>query len=282
MFTIIESPSNLGLRPTGVEELPAALRRAGFHAALGTRSIVVQPSAPFDPQRSSETGILNGPALRDSSRALAQAIEEVIASGETPIVLAGDCSVILAALLATKQGLLFIDGHVDFYQPSASPTGEVADMDLAIATGRGPAILTELAGDAPLVREEDVAAVGARDAKERDRAGSQDVRATRVHLFELPAIRERGIDAIADEALAAIAKPFWCHIDADVLDDAVMPAVEYRLQGGLQPSELTSLLRKAAATKRMLGLSIAIYNPRLDPSGDAAQVLVDAVVSALR
>jgi arginase len=220
--------------------------------------------------------------LRDTSIALADAIRGVIAAGDLPLVLAGDCSVILSALLATREGLVFIDGHVDFYQPDASPTGEVADMDLAIATGRGPSILTELGDGVPLVREEDVAAIGARDAKERAEAGSQDIRATNVHLFELAAIRERGIDAIAEDALSAIAKPFWCHIDADVLDDAVMPSVDYRQPGGLEPAELTHLLRRAASTNRMTGLSLAIYNPRLDPHGESARVLVDAIVSALR
>jgi hypothetical protein len=28
-----------------------------------------------------------------------------------------------------RYGLFFIDGHADFYQPQASTTGEVADMD---------------------------------------------------------------------------------------------------------------------------------------------------------
>ena len=45
-----------------------------------------------------------------------------------------------AALRRTgrRHGLLFLDGNADFYQPEASPTGEAADMDLALCTGRGP------------------------------------------------------------------------------------------------------------------------------------------------
>jgi arginase len=214
-----------------------------------------------------------------------------------PIVLAGDCSVILGGLLGTMQAmrasglpdlaaLLFVDGHVDFYQPEASTTGEVADMDLALATGRGPAILTTFDGRTPLVRDDDVAAVGARDRDEREKAGSQDIRDSGIRLLELATIRDRGIDAVADEALevtaAGDASRFWCHIDADVLDDAVMPAVDYRQPDGLTPDELTTLLRKAHKTGSMAGLSIAIYNPALDPDGDGARLLVDIVANALR
>jgi arginase len=36
-----------------------------------------------------------------------------------------------------RYGLLFIDGHADFYQPEVNPNGEAASMDLAFATGHG-------------------------------------------------------------------------------------------------------------------------------------------------
>lgn len=297
MIAIVECPSNLGLRPSGVEELPDALRRAGLDVRLkAIHAATVPPAADYDATRSEETGVLNGPALRDTARSLARAIADVIRQDDVPLVLAGDCSVIFGALLGTKMamrskgspdrvGLLFIDGHVDFYQPDASPTGEVADMDLAIVTGRGPALLTALDGPIPLVRDEDVVAIGARDADERDRAGSQDIRATTITLLELPAIRTRGIAAVMDDALDVIGTArtscFWCHLDADVLDDDTMPAVDYRQPGGLTPFELTVLLRRAAATHRMAGLSVAIYNPKLDPTGTCARALVETIVDGI-
>ena len=71
----------------------------------------------------------------------------------------------LAARRRGRSGLLFLDGHADFFQPSAEPKGEVASMELAIAVGRGPAVLADLEGRRPLVREEDVVAFGYRDAE---------------------------------------------------------------------------------------------------------------------
>lgn len=46
-----------------------------------------------------------------------------------------------------------------------SDTGEVADMDLALATGRGPAILADLDGLGPLVADQDVVVLGYRHAE---------------------------------------------------------------------------------------------------------------------
>jgi arginase len=265
---------------------------------LGARDAgLIPPAAAYNAVRDPETGILNGPALRLSAQALALAVAAVVADGEIPLVLAGDCSVVLGGLLGLRHmarrhghearpGLLFVDGHVDFYQPDASPTGEVADMDLALATGRGPKLLAELDPPGALVREGDVAAVGARDKQERHAAGSQDVAASAIHLFELDLIRRSGIQKASREAVRIVARPelapgFWLHLDADVLDDTAMPAVDYRQADGMSPAELTTLLRAARENGRLAGMSVAIYNPALDRGGRAASVLVDSLVAGL-
>mgnify|MGYP003575723707 FL=1 len=297
MFAVISLHSNLGLRPSGVELLPTELLRAGLQRRLKARHAAdIHPLEEYDSERSTVTGLLNGPALRNSALALADGVAGVLREGDIPLVLAGDCSVILGALLGSKWanrsmvlsdrvGLLFLDGHVDFYRPDASPTGEVADMDLALAVGRGPSILAELDDSGPLVMEDSVVAIGARDADERDQVGSQDIRDTDVMLFELSTIRSHGIESIATEMHTALVQQdchgFWCHIDADVLDDALMPAVDYRQPGGLAPSELVALLRRAVETDRMIGLSVAIYNPKLDPSSSCANLLVDTIVNGV-
>jgi arginase len=73
----------------------------------------------------------------------------------------------------------------------------------------------------------------------------------------------------------------WVHLDADVLDDAAMPAVDYRQPGGLAPAELTAVLRRAMASGLPIGVSVAIYNPTLDPGGAAGRVLAETVAAGL-
>ena len=89
------------------------------------------------------------------------------------------CSILLGSTLALRRrgryGLLFIDGHADFYQPEANPNGEAASMDLALATGRGPDVLTNLEGRKPLVVDEDVVAFGFRDTDEQMAYGIQPI-----------------------------------------------------------------------------------------------------------
>ena len=48
-------------------------------------------------------------------------------------------------------------------------------------------------------------------------------------------IRDRGFGNAVDTALDRVAsqeRRFWLHLDLDVLDDAVLSAVDYRLPGG--------------------------------------------------
>jgi arginase len=287
-FAIIEAPSVLGLRPTGVERLPESLLDIGLADRLGARHAGRVEPPPHDPLRDQTTMLMNPQAIASYSVALADAVGGVLDGGELPIVLGGDCSIVLGNLLALRRrgryGLLFVDGHADFYQPEVEPTGEAASMDLALATGRGPDVVTNIEGRRPLVRDEDVVLFGPRDAEQAAHYGSQPV-PDALRTLDLDEIRLLGVNPAARAAVAHLAREgldgFWIHCDVDALDDAIMPAVDYRMPGGLSWGELTITLRTAMATGRAVGLELTIFNPRLDPDGAIARDLVDAVVAGL-
>jgi arginase len=294
---IIEAPSILGLWPSGVERLPDALRAAGLHRRLGigddeTSAARLTRLVPptFDATRDPATGLLNGPGLAAFSRQLAEAVGGAVDRGEFPLVLGGDCSVLLGALLALRRrdgcGLFFVDGHADYYQPSAEPKGEVASMDLALATGRGPALLSDLDGLRPLVRDVDVVAFAYRDTDEARAHGSDDITATAIHAMPLDDVRRLGIATATAHAVAHLTRAygpglFWLHFDTDVLDDAVMPAVDYRQPGGLSTDEAKSVLSTALTTGRCVGMTITIFNPSLDPDGAIARRLVELLAGSI-
>src|SRR4029453_18424418 len=175
-YAIIEAPSILGLKPTGVDRLPRALLENRLAERVGAKHAGRVEPLPYSDERDAATGTLNARSIADWSPRLADAIGRVLDAGEFPLVLGGDCSILLGAMLALKRrgrfGLLFIDGHADFYQPAANPNGEAASMDLAFATGYGPALLTDLEHRRPLVRPADTVAFGFRDAHEQRQYGS--------------------------------------------------------------------------------------------------------------
>jgi arginase len=287
-YAIIEAPSTLGLRPTGVERLPDTLLMNGLAERLEARRAGrVHPPA-YEADRDPATLTLNAHAIAAWTPRLAEAITRVLVRGEFPLILGGDCSILLSAMLAFKRrgrfGLLFIDGHADFYEPEANPNGEAASMELAFATGYGPRLLTDFDASGPLVRPEDAVAFGFRDGDEQRQYGSQPL-PSEILALDLAAVRTMGVKRAVAAALDRVAAPaldgFFIHLDADCLDDGIMPAVDYRLPGGFDWDELTSILASSMASGRAAGLEVTIYNPALDADGSAGRGLTDALVRAL-
>jgi arginase len=291
-YAIIEAPSILGLRPSGVERLPGVLLQHGLADQLRARRAGrLVPATAYDSKIDPQTLTLNARGIAEYSVQLANAVADVVARGEFPILLGGDCSIVLGSTLALRRrgryGLLFIDGHADFYQPEANPNGEAASMDLAFATGRGPELLTNLEGLRPLVRDEDVVAFGFRDEQEQREYGSQPL-PPEVLALDLSEVRRLGVKRAAQRAVDHLTAAdrqthgFFIHLDADVVSDALMPAVDYRMADGLSWDELCVVLEVAIASGRAVGIEITIYNPSLDADGSSGRELARTLIKALK
>jgi arginase len=290
---IISAPSILGLKPTGVEHLPDAVLKAGLIDNLKTVGAPIKIKTlneRYSNHRDKQTKCLNPEAVREFSIRLMECIEEQISKTNFPLVLGGDCSILIGIMPGLKRlgnyGLLFLDAHADFYEPEKSVTGELADMELGIITGRGPDILTDIDNLKPYVKDKNVIQIGQRDADEAKDHGSRDIQETEITVFDLPAIRAEGLDKVTGEAILQIHKldidGCWLHFDTDVINDEENPAVEYRLPGGLTFREVSHLLNALIKTKKMVGMSVTIYDPALDVTGDIAVKIADCISFGFR
>jgi arginase len=264
-LVVIEAPSNLGLRPPaegvapGVYKLAGALRDRGIVRRLGA-----EDGGVVTPPRYTPT--LREPAVGVYSLRLADRVEQWLDRGAFPVVLGGDCSILLGNALALKRrgryGLAFVDAHSDFRHPGNSRSvGAAAGEDLALVTGRGEA-LADLGGERPLIRPEDVVAIG--------------IRAGDPYLGEL---HHAGI--VVSDGPRRPDRRFWVHFDVDVLDESVMPAVDSPTPGGLDWDEAERLLRELVWADGAVGLEVTIFDPDLDPTGTLADRLADLVVNAV-
>ena len=158
-------------------------------------------------------------------------------------------------------------------------------MELAIVSGRGPDILSNIGGLKPLVRDEDIVVFGCRDEEQAASYGSQSVHETNMHVIDLEQVRKSGITRAASLAIEKLMKDdlvgFWIHLDVDVLDEVIMPAVDYHLDGGLWFPDLSELLKIILGSGRAVGMDITILNPGLDVDGSITRRFVSSVVSGL-
>jgi arginase len=211
--------------------------------------------------------------------------------GVFPLVLGGDDSVLPGCLLSLRRrgsaGLILIDGHTDFWDLPNALSGEFSESDLWVATGHGPDIVANLEGLGPLVEPRACVVYGHRDRHEQIADGSEDVYREPMLVRNLAELRGAGIEDAAHHAVAFLSGAgvdrVWLHLDADCLDDALMPAVDWRTEGGMSPSELISLGRLLVASGVLAGMDVTIYNPGLDTDDLAAgQVLVSVIEEILR
>jgi len=138
-------PYNSDGTPPEIEHPPQALRNAGLLRSLAQSRRVRDwgdvPIPVAENVRSSSTGHLNWQSWKSVTEYVAFAVRRVLSEGGWPLLVGGDCSVLIGAIAGALDaagpcGLVFLDGHADFRSPDSSATGEAADMELAALTGR--------------------------------------------------------------------------------------------------------------------------------------------------
>ena len=292
---LIEAPSDLGLKPPapgrvpGARRAPEALRAAGLHEMLALRSVRTVEPPHYHPDEARVINVRNMQAIADYSRTLAAEIGNVRQDNGFPLLIGGDCSVLLGARLALKRGgtsgLVFIDGHTDFFVPEQSGTGGAAGMDLALATGWGSQTLTNIDGMSPCFEPCNVLLLGNRDFERPPPGDIPTAAESGMDYWDLPSLRRKGTVETASTRLNALARRpvdgIWVHLDVDALDDAIMPAVDSRQPDGLSWEEMGAILGAAFATGKIAGMEITIFDPDLDSNGTIASDLVRNIVQWL-
>ena len=283
-FGILGIPFNGDGTRSEIENPAAALREAGVSALqisdgdglldYGDLDIPV-----FEGIRDPSAKVLNLEAWKEISRQTAKKVLSIQKEVDFAIILGGDCSILLGVygafnLADMRVGLLSLDGHTDYRDPSSSLMGEPADLELAILTGRGPRELTGLFGLPPLIQPADVAVCGYREP--------DMIKESKIHHFECHVFRKTGAENLANRVLALLKHldQLWFHLDVDVLDPTIMP-VCFPEPDGLSIDEALSFLSTLIRSKKFIGMSVACYHPNLDLELKAAVKVVGMLGSAL-
>jgi arginase family enzyme len=208
--------------------------------------------------------------LRDSRGCILEAggqVEDALAAGRRPLLLASDCSICLTTLSAVLRHaadahVLWLDAHGDFNTPATTPSGFLGGMCLAAACGRWDAGL-----ESPPIDPARVVMCGVRDLDGGERVE-----------LELAGVRIERPSRIAD---ALRAQRVYVHLDLDVLDPGVLPS-QFEAQHGMSDTGLRTLLREVARSCDVLGAEVTAFEAPEEPDERARRAeLVAGVVRAL-
>jgi arginase family enzyme len=190
--------------------------------------------------------------LRDGRGCLLEAggqVDDALAAGDTPLLLAADCSVsattLPAALRNRPEGrILWLDAHGDYNTPETSGSGYLGGMCLAAATGEWDAGLGET------VPPERVVLAGIRDLDPGERELLERSPAT--------VIGASPVETLVAAKNALDGAPMFVHLDLDVLDPEHFPAA-VPAPNGLHPDKLYDLIDSVLEDSELLGLEVTNF-----------------------
>ena len=216
---------------------------------------------------------------------LAAAVAAARRAGRLPCVIGGDHSCAggtwtgVARTLRGDLGLVWIDAHMDSHTPATSHTGRLHGMPLAWLLGQDDDPLYGLASG--VLKPQQVCLVGVRSYEPEE---DERLRRLGVRVVFMDEIRDRGIDAVLDEALdiaTAGTSAFGVSIDLDVVTPDEAPNVGTPVRGGVTSAGLARALVDLAGRPGLAAVELVEYSPRLDRDGRTARVAVDLLTATL-
>jgi arginase len=278
-------------RPDGIARGIGALREQGLVERLGA---VADVSDGGDlhleraTSRRAASGLSNEPGLVELVERVGQAVAAAKRRGRRPLLVGGDCPVMLGALAELRQshggcGLLMIDGHEDAWPPPQTPAGEASDSELGIALGRFGELSGGLEQVSGVLRPEHVVLLGSRDAREIKRAAVPSLRGELGGFLPGPELAAADPNSVIGDAVGRLAASgrWWLHLDLDVLRSEDFPAADYLQPGGLRWAQLETLAAGAWAAPGCAGASVVIYNADLDPDRSVARRTVEFIATMI-
>jgi arginase len=254
--------SLVALRCRTADRFAGAPRGVEVLAPLVAGALEVEPRFIGTPGEVRETRYEDD--LRDARGCLLEAggqVDDALSGGNTPVLLAADCSVAATTLPAAIRNrpdarILWLDAHGDYNTPGTSGSGYLGGMCLAAATGEWDAGLGET------VPAERVVLAGVRDLDPGERELLERSPAT--------VIGASAVETLVAAKNALDGAPVFVHLDLDVIDPEHFPAA-VPAPNGLHPDKLYDLMDSVLEDCELVGLEVtAIELPEDDEASAVA------------
>ena len=293
---IFGAPMDLGQQRRGVDMGPSALRYAGLQARLQRLGYDVLDGGNIDIAAPEEaTGeealkvIGDAPvrhlhAVLNACQSIYQTAAACVLEHNLPIFMGGDHSIAMGTIggvsTADTTGVIWIDAHADFNTPESSPSGNLHGMPLSHLVGLGLPELVNLGRPGAKIDPHHVVLIGLRNLDQGER---DELRRLGMRAYTMRDIDERGLAAVAREAIIQVAGLPRVHVslDLDSLDPSEAPGVGTPVPGGLTYREAHLLMEMLAESRKVTSLDIVEINPILDHGNRTAELAVELAASLL-
>ena len=204
-----------------------------------------------------------------------------------PILLGGDHSVAVASALASAKkytdiGIIWVDAHGDFNTFDTTVTGNIHGLPLAAITGYKNHELRYF-HDGNVINPQNAVVVGARSL---DPAEKDNLRYAGVTVFTTQDIKERGVDAVMNEAFEIVTKRTkGVHVsfDLDVIDPSYAPGVSVPEFDGLTVEEAMAINKNIINHfEHVVSYDLVEYNPLRDIERRTEQIAINLIAQIIK
>ncbi len=274
-ITLIGAPSSIAAHAPGQEKTPALLREAGLLRDLQAAGVRVKDTGdlpgfryhadPANPRARNVAGVI------ENARNVTAAVARVLTSGETYLLLGGDCTNGVGAIAAATRdpslrvGVIYLDMHGDMNTPVSVDSGALDWMGVAHMLGIEGTVteFANLDGRCPMLQNEQIVFLGWDFKGSNSNAEREAMIRRRMQIVFLDALKADPT-AAATRALDLLGPVdrLVVHFDVDVIDFAECPLGEnYRHGEGCTLEQAMSALGALASSPAFAGVTVAQLNP---------------------
>ena len=255
--------------------------------AYATSNVYAAASVPFDIEEPTiSVGQLTGDTVEDLGRLngkIADAVAVARRSGSIILMTGGDCTHVTGIVgglqdahgPALRLGLVWFDAHGDFNTPSTSLSGMLGGMPVAVCAGLAHPSWREGSHIASPLPTNRIVLV---DVRNLDKDEATLIAATDA-VIAAPAAGfpgERLETAI--ERLSEQCDAVYLHIDADILDESLVPSHGTKEPNGPDIDQTIAAMDVVMSTGKVVALAlVSIYN-----HGDKGKTSVASGIELLR
>lgn len=214
-------------------------------------------------------------------------IVDKIKEDNFPIVIGGDHSISIASALASAKvnidvGMIWIDAHTDYNTFETTVTGNIHGLPLATINGYKNSEL-RFYHQGKVIQPSKTVIIGARSIDEGEK---DNVRYSGVTVFTTEDIKEKGIEAVMDEAFKIAGyKTKGIHIsyDLDVIDPDIVPGVSIPEFDGLTLDEAMKINEYIINhINDVLSYDLVEFNPLRDINRKTEQIALNLLAQIIR
>ncbi|WP_175986394.1 arginase [Bacillus sp. Marseille-Q1617] len=284
-ISIIGVPMDLGQMRRGVDMGPSAIRYAGVVERLENLGYDMKDLGDIEigqaerVHNNPDTNLRNLKAVAEASSKLASTVDEVISSGDFPLIFGGDHSIAIGTLAGVSKhyenlGVIWYDAHGDLNTGETSPSGNIHGMPLAVSLGIGHEDLTSIGGNTPKIKPENIVIIGARSLDEGER---ELIKERGIKVYTMHEVDRMGMAKVMEEAIGYLKdKTDGVHLslDLDGLDPSDAPGVGTPVLGGISYRESHLAMEMLEEAKIITSAEFVEVNPILDEKNKTATVAV--------